>query len=119
MRTVHVAELKNQLSSFLHRVRAGEELLVRDRNIPIAKIVPFPADEIELDELSLVASGQMILPKKQFDENRFWRIGAHCRTNRKVEKAIRRALEAEREESNAGVLGHKRDSSPLRARSGH
>jgi hypothetical protein len=33
MQTVNIAELKNQLSACLHRVRAGEELLIRDRNI--------------------------------------------------------------------------------------
>ena len=42
--TVNIAELKDQLSSFLQRVRAGEEIIIRDRNLPIAKIVPLHED---------------------------------------------------------------------------
>src|SRR5437764_983725 len=40
MRTVNIADLKNNLSAYLERVRAGEELLVKDRNRPVAKLVP-------------------------------------------------------------------------------
>src|SRR5713226_548455 len=87
MRAVQVAELKNQLSSFLHRVRAGEELLIRDRNLPIAKIVPLREEEMELDEVSLVASGQMTLPRKKFDAERFWAIGEPDRKDPKLKKA--------------------------------
>jgi prevent-host-death family protein len=117
MRTVNVAELKNQLSAFLHRVRAGEELLVRDRNLPIAKIVPLRMEEMDVDELSLVASGQMTLPKKRLDEGCFWAIGTPVRKNRKLKRAIERAIDAERDDGNAGLLGHKRDRSHLRSRS--
>lgn len=92
-------------------------MLIRDRNLPIAKVVPLPKDEMDLDEQSLVASGQMVLPKKELDEKRFWRIGGRSRKSRKVEKAIERALEAEREETNAGVLGPERNPSHLRTRS--
>src|SRR5262245_56424930 len=40
MKTVNIAELKNRLSLYLNEVRAGHEVLVRDRNTPIARIVP-------------------------------------------------------------------------------
>jgi prevent-host-death family protein len=118
MRTVNVAELKDQLSAYLHRVRAGEELLIRDRNLPIAKLVPLNEGDFEADELSLVASGRMTLPKKRLRENQFWAIGSNLRLSRKLNKDIDRALEAEREEKNARFLGHKRNHSHLRARSG-
>jgi prevent-host-death family protein len=118
MRTVNVAELKDRLSAYLHRVRAGEELLIRDRNLPIAKLVPLSEEDIEADELSLVASGQMTLPKKPFRENQFWAIGSKLRLSQKLSKDIERAIEAEREEKNARFLGHKRNHSHLRARSG-
>ncbi|MBN2442763.1 MAG: type II toxin-antitoxin system prevent-host-death family antitoxin [Spirochaetales bacterium] len=39
MKIAHIAELKNHLSSFLALVEAGEEIEVRKRNIPIAKII--------------------------------------------------------------------------------
>ena len=44
MRTVNVAELKNQLSKYLRFAKGGEEIVIRDRNLPVAKLVPFPAE---------------------------------------------------------------------------
>lgn len=40
MKTVKIAELKNHLSEHLRSVEAGEEIVVTDRNRPIAKIIP-------------------------------------------------------------------------------
>ncbi|HEV2690836.1 MAG TPA: type II toxin-antitoxin system prevent-host-death family antitoxin [Bryobacteraceae bacterium] len=116
MGTVNVAELKNKLSSFLQRARAGEEIVIRDRNLPIAKIVPLAGQDMELDEASLVASGQMTLPRKKLNEKRFWAIGRGARPDRKLKHAIQRAIEAEREERDAGLLGHKRHHPHLRSR---
>jgi len=73
--TVNIAELKDQLSSFLHRVRAGEELIIRDRDLPIAKIIPVRGEHMDAEERSLVASGQMTLPRQELDQKRFWSIG--------------------------------------------
>ena len=39
METVGIAELRNGLSGYLRKVRQGEEILVRDRNTPIANLV--------------------------------------------------------------------------------
>jgi prevent-host-death family protein len=116
MRSVNIAELKNQLSAYLHRVRAGEELLVRDRNIPIAKIIPLEEEVAEADELSLVAAGQMTLPKKPFRDERFWAIGSRAAKPPDLRLAIQQAISAEREERNAGLLGHKRHRAHLRPR---
>ena len=33
MKTVNIADLKNQLSAYLQLVRNGEEIIVRDRNL--------------------------------------------------------------------------------------
>jgi prevent-host-death family protein len=116
MRSVNIAELKNQLSAYLHRVRAGEELLVRDRNIPIAKIIPLQEQDAEGDELSLVAAGQMTLPKKPFRDERFWATGSGVAKAPNLRDAIQKAIAAEREERNAGLLGHKRHRAHLRPR---
>ena len=115
MRSVNIAELKNRLSACLQRVRSGEELLIRDRNTPIAKIIPLDEGELEADEMSLVASGQMTLPKKPLDEDRFWTIGARTKVPN-LKAAIQKAIDAEREENYAGILGHKRHRSHLRRR---
>ena len=96
--SVNIAELKNQLSSFLHRVRAGEELVIRDRNLPIAKIVPLRGEDMNAEELSLVASGQMTLPKQELDRKRFWAIGGGTKRSRKLANAIQRAIAADQED---------------------
>jgi antitoxin (DNA-binding transcriptional repressor) of toxin-antitoxin stability system len=40
MKSVNVAELKNRLSHYLRLVRRGEAILVRDRELVIARIEP-------------------------------------------------------------------------------
>ena len=40
MKSVNITELKNRLSVYLNDVKAGEAILVRDRNQPVARIVP-------------------------------------------------------------------------------
>jgi prevent-host-death family protein len=56
MKTVNVAKLKNQLSAYLAYVRKGEQVLIKDRNKPIAKIVPLDVSEDEDAELLALAS---------------------------------------------------------------
>ena|SRR5690349_8840423 len=119
MGTVNVAELKNKLSAFLQRVQAGEEIVIRDRNLPVAKIVPLTVHEMELEEASLVASGQMTLPKKKFNAMRFWKIGYGARPDPKLRRAIQRAIEVDRRENHTGLLGPKRHRPHLRSRSSH
>jgi prevent-host-death family protein len=41
MTTVSVAVLKQQLSSYLHQVEAGEEVVVTAHHRPVARVVPF------------------------------------------------------------------------------
>jgi prevent-host-death family protein len=114
--TVNIADLKDRLSSFLHRVRAGEELVIRDRNLPIAKIVPLHDAGADAEELALVAAGHMTLPVQQLDQKHFWSIGARTKKSPKIAKAIQQAIAADRKDY-AGLLGHKRDHSHLRTRS--
>jgi prevent-host-death family protein len=52
---VGVRELRDQLSSYLDRVRHGEQIEVTDRGRPIAMLIPLPDDRRELAEL--IASG--------------------------------------------------------------
>ena len=58
MRSTNIADLRNHLTQYLKEVRAGEEIIVRDRQRPIAKIVPFSVDDDESDA-DLVAAGLM------------------------------------------------------------
>jgi prevent-host-death family protein len=43
--SVGVAELKAKLSEYLREVRNGHEVVVMDRNRPVARIVPYEAQE--------------------------------------------------------------------------
>lgn len=40
METATISQIKNRLSAYLKKVRAGKEVLILDRDEPIAKIVP-------------------------------------------------------------------------------
>ena len=61
MKTVNIADLKNQLSAYIQLVRNGEEVIVKDRNLPVARISPYALTDLSEDERQLVASGAMKL----------------------------------------------------------
>lgn len=76
MRAVNIADLKNNLSAYLERVRAGEEILVKDRKRPIAKVVPLtPGDDLDAEEQELVAAGLLRLPTAELPAS-FWKMPA-------------------------------------------
>jgi prevent-host-death family protein len=65
MRTVNVESLKNRLSSYLREVRRGEEILISDRNVPIARIVPLSStDDADAELLELALAGLVRLPER-------------------------------------------------------
>jgi len=59
---VGVAELRQNLSVHLRRVRAGETLVVTDRNRPVAVLGPPPATATHLDRL--IAAGRVSPPTR-------------------------------------------------------
>jgi prevent-host-death family protein len=66
MKTTNIAQLKAQLSAYLAYVQDGEEVLVKDRNKPIAKIVPLHTPQSTSQELvALAAAGLVKLPEVQ------------------------------------------------------
>ena len=48
MKTVGIAELKARLSEHLRSVRKGRTLTVLDRDTPVARIVPYAAESVEV-----------------------------------------------------------------------
>jgi prevent-host-death family protein len=74
MRSVNVAELKNRLSAYLTYAKNGEVVVIRDRNLPVAKLVPFVAEDASEEELALVAAGAMRLPEKPLDLEQLWKM---------------------------------------------
>ncbi len=94
MRIVNVAVLKNNLSAYLEHVRAGEEVLVKDRERPIAKLVPLePGEDIRDEELRMAAEGLVRLPRASLPAS-FWKMPAPRVSPRKLARVIR----AERDE---------------------
>lgn len=88
MRSVNIARLKDRLSSYLKVVREGEELLIRDRNLPVAKIVPLSAVEgFDADELAMAASGQLRLPEARLPDS-FWKMPAPRLSARRAAAAV-------------------------------
>ena len=62
MKTAGVADLKAHLSRYLERVKAGHEVTITERGLPIAKLVPFErAGEARSRRDRLVRAG-LLLP---------------------------------------------------------
>ena len=74
MRSVNVAGLKDQLSKYLGFAKSGEEVVIRDRNLPVAKLVPFTAEDASEQELLLVAAGKMRFPQERLDRKKLGKI---------------------------------------------
>ena len=117
MASVQIADLKNNLSAYLRKVRTGEEVIICDRKSPIAKIVPLNAVDFDLEEQELIAKGLMLPPQKPFDADAFFAIGKGIRISRVSRAAIRRAMDSSREDVNVSLLGRKRTRKTVRARS--
>jgi len=65
MRRVNIGELKARLSAHIKMVKNGEEVLVCDRNKPVARIVPCPLEDESERERRLIARGIMTPPLKK------------------------------------------------------
>jgi prevent-host-death family protein len=74
MKSVNIGTLKNELSAYLRYVRDGEEVVVRDRNVPVARIVPFRTVSVTEEEAALAAKGILKLPEKEMDWDAFWAL---------------------------------------------
>jgi prevent-host-death family protein len=65
MITANVASAKNNLSRYLRRVKAGERIVITERNRPIAQLQPFVAEsstETDGALLSLYEAGLLAAP---------------------------------------------------------
>lgn len=74
MRSVNIAELKDRLSAYITFAKAGETVVIRDRNRPVAKLIPFVAEDASDEELELVAKGVLRLPEKKMDWDAFFKL---------------------------------------------
>ena len=94
MKSVNIAELKNRLSTYLNLVKAGEEIIVRDRDRPVARIVPLRTVDDEDGHLAvLAAKGLVRLGEGPLDDE-FWKLPAP----RVSATVLKRAISEERNE---------------------
>lgn len=94
MKSTNIAQLKKNLSSYLKKLRSGEEFVVADRNQPIARLVPWVQEGG--DELAKLASGGKLKLGSGDIEETFWTMPApHVRARR-----IKDTIVAEREDDN-------------------
>lgn len=75
MKAVNITELKTHLNIYLEEVKAGEEIEVRERDHPIALIVPAPRDEQDDELLALARQGKIRLGKGPIEDS-FWELPA-------------------------------------------
>lgn len=94
MKTVKISDLKAHLSEHLRRVRRGEEVLVCDRDQPIARIVPCNAESFSEQERRLIARGVMSPPLKPRPANSSWPMP----TGKVSDEAMKRVLREDRDD---------------------
>jgi antitoxin (DNA-binding transcriptional repressor) of toxin-antitoxin stability system len=64
MRTVKISELKAKLSAHIQYVKNGEEVLILDRNTPVARLIAVgPLDDYDERTRRLIAKGVVTPPK--------------------------------------------------------
>ncbi len=72
MQGITLTELEANLRDYLKEVRAGREVLIRDRNRLFAKLVPIHEDDaLEAHVLKLAAEGKVRLPTAELPAE-FW-----------------------------------------------
>lgn len=74
MKSAAIAQLRSNLSKYLGQVKAGEQVLITDRGVPVAKLVPVDSrkadlsghlQDLEKAGLAIIGSGK--IPKS------FWK----------------------------------------------
>ena len=91
MKSANVSELKKRLSSYLADVQRGEEIIVRDRDRPIARLVPLTAPGGDrAEEAAIVASGVIRLPTSEELPAAFWTKNPSAITEKRAARAVRR-----------------------------
>lgn len=94
MRSVSKKDFKDHLSRYLDEARNGEAIEIRDRNKPIARLMPVSAEAImDKEEMALVAAGKL-KPREQLLPDSFFSMPG---PDISLEKAVA-AVVADRDE---------------------
>ena len=76
--------------------KGGEEIVIRHRNLPVAKLIPFSAEGADDQELMLVAAGKLRLPSVRLDVKELLKIPTGKVTGNKAMQAVLADREEER-----------------------
>ncbi len=74
----------------------GEEVMIRDRDLPMEKLDPFSTEGAESQELLLVAAGKLRLPKVRLDIKKLFKIRTGSVRGNKTIQAVLADREEER-----------------------
>jgi prevent-host-death family protein len=94
MRTTGIAELKAHLSRYLDQVKGGEEVLVTERGLPVAKLVPLRTGEERSSRRHRLARAGLL----QLGAGRVRAALLRAPRGARVGTGVLKALLAEREE---------------------
>ena len=78
MKRATISQTKNQLSALLQHVKRGEEVLILERNVPIARIVPVervPSRDFASVLAELVRRGVVRVGRRRADANLIKNLG--------------------------------------------
>jgi len=70
MERVTIGKLKNQLSAYLRKVKAGETVIVCDRDTPVARLEPISETDDEAALARLATKGVLRLPAEPWRPDR-------------------------------------------------
>lgn len=74
MTRASISELKARLSQYLDAVRAGEEVIVTDRGVPVARLAPVRGPEERESRMEwLIRTGRVRPPRDRLAEG-FWEL---------------------------------------------
>ena len=79
MITAGIREVKNNLSRYLTQVKAGEEVVITDRGLPVARIVKENQRQkgIRTALLPLIRSGVITLPDRRMNKENLETVKSH------------------------------------------
>jgi prevent-host-death family protein len=62
MQKATISQVKNRLSAYLKKVRAGESVLILDRDQPVARIEPVRTEDDPQGRIAILASEGLLKP---------------------------------------------------------
>ena len=71
MKTIDIAEM-DQLSGYLQAVKDGEEIVIAEHSVPVARLVPAQKKSRDERVAELVASGAIKMPQQKMDWDKFF-----------------------------------------------